>query len=331
MARKLRPAGVLRIVATTGLAIAPVAVTAPADIVTFERPDATGVPWIWRATGSGADKTALTKGRSPVISPDGRFVAFLRPTTAGGADLAILPTSGGGDHTLHPAGADGDPVEVVWSRDARRLAVLEPRRIVVVDRIGGGRRTLASSDGRGSLTSPTFAPDGRTLAYARITPGGVDIEVVPVAGGTARQITQDRRSFAPVWGARGIVYSRGVLGDVWTMRGDGGGAAQVTRTRSGLVPVAVSADGTRIVAHNPPANDGRVWAITLPNGRARPLTGWVTNLSALDISRDGSTVLAAVGCPTVGEASVALVQAIPFAGGPRRILAKETCRASWSR
>ncbi|UER53678.1 S9 family peptidase [Kineosporiaceae bacterium SCSIO 59966] len=78
--------------------------------------------WLVRTDGSAGPRP-LTRGHrdtSPAVSPDGRYVAFLRAEPKGRPQLHLLELDGGEPLRLtdHHLGA-GDPV---WSPDSRRIA-----------------------------------------------------------------------------------------------------------------------------------------------------------------------------------------------------------------
>ncbi|MDT0330152.1 S9 family peptidase [Nocardiopsis lambiniae] len=94
---------------------------------------------LWSVPTDGSEApTRLTRGdrdRAPVFSPDGRWIAFLRPDGDERPQIHVLPARGGEAWriTAHPLGA-GVPV---WSPDSTRVAytarVPEPGRYVDVE------------------------------------------------------------------------------------------------------------------------------------------------------------------------------------------------------
>jgi Tol biopolymer transport system component len=186
----------------------------------------------------------------------------------------------------------------------------------------------------------SFSPDGSQLAFARATSKGQNVYSVSTDGGPVRPLTDDDRSSSPLWGPRGIAFERyGVdgkgdrcgncHGDVWMMDGDGGDVRQLTHTHAGIYPAAWSGDGSRMLAAYPATHNGKLYAVDVSDGNARALTGFVGDLFAQGLSRDGRTVLAAIGCGgMIGLQGV--IETIPFSGGPPAVIIHGPCRASWN-
>ncbi|ACQ79071.1 peptidase S9 prolyl oligopeptidase active site domain protein [Beutenbergia cavernae DSM 12333] len=99
---------------------------------------------VWRVPTDGGAPVRLTGGDSdsePVISPDGRWLAFLRAGKDAPAQLALLDLLGGEARVLtdHRIGVGSRPA---WSPDSRRIAytarVPEPGRYGTKDGVGAG-------------------------------------------------------------------------------------------------------------------------------------------------------------------------------------------------
>ena len=143
---------------------------------------------------------------SPVWSPDGRYIAFMREGEHGG--IYRVPALGGGEQKLAEIFPTGGYYRgayyqfarntLSYSPDGKYLAVAdsnaagEPFSIFLLEVETGEKRRLtyppAASVGD---DSPAFSPDGHTLAFARLMAGGKDIYVVPVAGGEPRPLTSE--------------------------------------------------------------------------------------------------------------------------------------------
>lgn len=90
---------------------------------------------------------------------------------------------------------------------------------------------------------------------------------------------------------------------------------------------AWSADGTRMLAAYPATHNGQLYAVDVASGSARPLTPFVGDLFPQGLSRNGRTVLAAIGCGGLAT-PYGLVETIPFTGGHATVIIRSPCRAS---
>jgi Tol biopolymer transport system component len=284
---------------------------------------------VYRAAPDGADPVPLASGTSPLVSPDGREVAYAAGTLQDQGRLSVIGTAGG---AVRSAPISAAPL--VWAWSSRELVASSVSGAVYLVRLPSlsvrRLRMVQPSD------TISFSPDGTTLAFDRGSGhgGGPDIYTYALASGAVHRLTRDGRSAFPSWGPRGLGFERFgpgrcCHGDVWLMNGSGGGARQVTHTRAGIYPAAWSADGDRLLAAYPATNNGRLYAVDVRTGAARAITPWVGDLGGYGLSRDGRVVLAAVGCGEVASVQ-GVVETIPFSGGAPTVIARGPCRASWS-
>jgi hypothetical protein len=294
-------------------------------------PFAGGPEVIYVASPSGGHPMRLATGADPVISPDGRWVVYRRGTHDQPAQLLVISSQGGTPRRLSALSYD----PVVWSSNSRLVAAGDSGRVAIIDVRSGRARTFPLPDGSGPEGSFgfSFSPDGSELAFTHSTETGQDVYTVSTQGGVIRRLTKDGRSGFPLWGPSGIAFERfgvdGQRGDVWLMDETGGGVHQLTNTHAGIYPAAWSSDGTRLLAAYPARNNGKLYAVDVSTGRARPLTGFVGDLFAQGLSRDGHTVLAAIGCGGT-ESPFGIIETISFTGGKPTVIAHGPCRASWN-
>jgi hypothetical protein len=281
---------------------------------------------IYAASPTDAHPLRLAVGTSPLLSPDGNWVAYLGGEIDHPASVRLTSTLGG---TPRVARLSGQPL--AWSWDSRLLAVQGADGVAIID-----ARTLRSTPIRlpPASESFSFSPDGTMLAFQHSTGSGSDIYTVGRTSDVIHRLTDDRRSAFPLWGPGGIAFERfgpdrcaNCHGDVWVMDERGGDLRQLTHTRAGIYPAARSANGRRLLAAYPATHNGRLYAVDAASETTRPLTPFVGDLFAQGLSRDGHTVLAAIGCGGLAT-PYGLIETIPFAGGRPTVIVRGPCRAS---
>ena len=222
--------------------------------------------WVSAPDGTGARK--LGSASDPVLSPNGEMVAAdaFGPK---GSPLVVFTVAGG--KLTVPAALDAkvSVTPLVWSPDSRYLAV------AVIDSSTGPGPGDAALDVIDTTNGSISAHDGGVVMGASFEPGTSDTVVfglsqsqltsaprnlysMPADGSSgATQLTSDGHSINPVWGKRGIVYDKvtprknGPEYQLVLMNGSK--RTQITHMKipellQGLVPLAVSADGTKLVA-----------------------------------------------------------------------------------
>ncbi len=211
---------------------------------------------LYRQSLDGGGAKALTpafgQAASPVLSPDGRWLAYVH-SYEGDDCLAVVDSSGahwpqklltGHDFVMQP----------VWHPDGQRLACIawqHPQmpwdgtelHLLDLDTSGSLPRvtadTVLAGDSETSIFQPEFSPDGRTLSYASDESGWWQLYLHDLDSGSVRQITtvpaehglpawvQGLRSYA--WGVDGLYFLRYESGFVSLWHDDlsGSGAVRV--------------------------------------------------------------------------------------------------------
>ena len=200
----------------------------------------------------------------------------------------------------------------------RAVAELPAMHLALLTRGGRVRATLWES---AELDGPSFAPDGRRVAVARVDhrTNGSDIWIVDVLRNTASRLTSALYAEAPRWssdGARVLFSVARDLGreDIYAIPADGSGPAELVLESPAARkwPLGWSADGALLFAASGSQGFGYgLWS--LPRGRDRQPAVLFnsdahTRFFDADVSPDGRFVAYAVD----GEIDI---QSLP--SGPR--------------
>jgi eukaryotic-like serine/threonine-protein kinase len=208
----------------------------------FQSTGGQGNNWdIWLNIIGESESRRLTNDPAPDVrpawSPDGKQIAFARTRS-----IYLVSPLGGSERRLFALPSCGSPS---WSPDGRWLAVGRARTqgettaesggIHVIPIGGGEPRAVTSPKPPAYDCSPTFSPDGRSLAYATCARPAIlapcDVNVLPVDSelrpqGEARRLPWQRlwiHGLAWTRDGRSILIGSGVYdGYLWRVRADGG-------------------------------------------------------------------------------------------------------------
>lgn len=256
-------------------------------------PDGSQVAFVWSGeppervhiyvsqVGAGSPRRLTTSPWwevAPIWSPDGKYLAFMRfstdPQVSG---IYIASSLGGSERKVFPVVPENTTKEIDWSPDGKYLAFAErsspaePARIFALS-LDNLERSELTFPPQGILgdSSPTFSPDGKSLAFLRDYLDTQEIFVMSAHGGTPRQVTFDKRIIQGVsWNAdgRSFIYSSNRAGtpSLWRISTDrgtperlpfGGGARAVRPT--------VARRGNRL-AYTNVTYSSDIWRAELPS------------------------------------------------------------------
>jgi Tol biopolymer transport system component/DNA-binding winged helix-turn-helix (wHTH) protein len=153
----------------------------------------------------------------PDWSPDGAYIVFGRfPAPSAAPDtveagIYMVPAMGGAERRVHSTNWKLGPIvdsRVAWASNGKTIAFSD--RPVGQNHYAVFALDVATLSAR-QITFPpeasngdlhvAFSPDARTLAFLRDTKDGMDVYVIPAAGGSERRLTFDNRELA---GQRGV-------------------------------------------------------------------------------------------------------------------------------
>lgn len=152
----------------------------------------------------------------PVVSPDGKYVAFLSEIDLFDINLFVADAETGQViKRLKSGNADPhfDAIRFInsggtWSPDGKQLAYVTfvegDNEITVfdVDRREVSRRFSVA--GVSALSNPAWSPDGRSIAFTGLDGGISDLYVLDLETNAVRQLTDDRYAdFQPAWSPDG--------------------------------------------------------------------------------------------------------------------------------
>ncbi|WP_321472143.1 winged helix-turn-helix domain-containing protein [uncultured Paludibaculum sp.] len=241
-----------------------------------------------RLTSQASEET------SPVWSADGRRLAFVRLSPAGGA-IYTIDAHGGDEKLIAPIFSQRFGFRVRhldWSPDGASFAVDDKSNeedtvsIFLVSAAGGARQRLTSPPARStSDLAPRFSPDGKQVAFIRsIAPHLRAIYLVPTAGGGPRRITADLHWIGDLdWSPDGreLIYSTDRSGTpaLWRTQAVPGSTPQPLRPSGENAQFVSLSRRKGNLAYTQAVTDINIWRLRLPvNGE--PAGEWTRLLNS---------------------------------------------------
>jgi hypothetical protein len=317
---------------------------------------ATSTSTVWLASASGGERKLLGPGNQPLLAPDGQSVAVsLFGATPGpeehGPSIGVYSASGApvADYfDLETATA----TPVAWSPDSRYVAVYRRSNEPVLIAEGSGLDVVDVQTGaitsiaEGLISGASFARDGSdrlvfALSHSLSPSAPVNLYESEVDGAGVHRITSDGRSLDPVWGPKYIAYDRERMRhlspeyQIWLESPNGGAPVRrvthisVDPLSQGLIPLAFSANGDRLLAEFEGEDNSDAWAVNVVTGHARAVTVHGGAVQGAGISASGSRLLIDENA-FFQPSSKARVATIPFSGGRSHVLVTHASQASWN-
>lgn len=237
----------------------------------------------------------------PRFSPDNRFVAFVRNLKEEGGEVLLIPALGGAERRICKLFSGN--YSLSFSPDGQRLAVIDadsnkPDQFAVhtVNLQTGEKRRVTQPGEFTGETTPRFSPDGASIAFVRIAPGGEqDLFVVPASGGAARQITFDGKTIHSLaWSADGqnLIFNSFRGSDstnLWRVAATGSEPEMLAAGSRAMTNLTVSPDGKTIAFVETEKVKASIWRVAAGEQPQKFIYSVGANLSP-QFSPDGRTV-----------------------------------------
>ena len=289
-------------------------------------------------TDSAADVT-------PVWSPDGRHLVFLRQYTDRSV-YYLIPVLGGAERKLAEVFPYNVPIagnSPYFSPDGKYLAIsdkhsaAEPLSLFLLSIETGEKRKLTTPPGGTGDFYPAFSPNGKMLAFVRSTSLTTnDLYLMSLPSGELRQLTFDNATIAGVaWTAdsREIVFSSrkgSSFFHLWRIAISGGEPERIEAVGKRILSPAISPDGNRL-AYTQNLGDDNIWRFEINDGgRVKTKTSLIASTSfdyGPDYSPDGRKIVFTSGrtgghgiwiCEADGSKPRLLIDCGPYVSGTPR-------------
>lgn len=166
-------------------------------------------PQIYVKRLDGGEAVKLTNSETGQIgplawSPDGRQIAFKRQLPGPEGAICSVPLAGGAESAILNLANANLTSAIDWSPDGKKLVFSDnppnSSQLAIYSydlRTGEKVKLTTPPDGIWGDWSPKFSPDGKTIAFKRVTSFWLDeIYLIPAGGGAARQMTSIK---AGIW------------------------------------------------------------------------------------------------------------------------------------
>lgn len=274
-------------------------------------PDGRGIVFsrenrLWRISLDATVATALTsaiKGlRAPVVSPDGRHIAFYS-SASGHQDIWIVPAAGGEPRQLtrESMSVDDTRFQPAWSPDSRQIAYVSNKAdywaddVWVVDAEGGSPRQL-SKGVTNIAPSVLWSPSGDRIAVLGTSKKDywyldiADIFLIDVKTGAESKLTMP--VYATAYGHRAFwskdgrriyfVYQQRGEHHIWSVPAEGGAATRVSHAGGVIRGLDMAPEADAFVFSRSSETEGNeIYYSSAAGGPERRLTGLATRWSGV--------------------------------------------------
>jgi hypothetical protein len=303
-------------------------------------------PRVYVAEDNGTGERQVGLGRNSHVSPDGEWVAYERESKGGASELRLFQVGVHKSERLMNPWAES--FVFAWSPDSTKVAAVTggvrgKRTLLVIDAKSLKREKVAT----GYFNGVSFSPESDELVYGVSQTENTlksDIFRYELGGAAPKALTTGKKSAYPLWGPKDQIVFAGQVraggrsessaSQLFVMNPDGQRISQVSHTKItplafGLLPLAWSENGARLLTEFAGEDQGYAVALSTVTGAEKKLTkNPETGLQGAGLSPDGTTVLGTVGLG-FGASQQPRVVTVPWGGGPEKVLVPGGYEPSW--
>ncbi len=245
------------------------------------------------------DKLIVPDARDPAISPDGKRIAFARPSTAGYLRIGVASVDNPGEvsQLTDDKGGLWDHKGPAWSPDGKMICYSSRHGLWVVSAAGGPARPLTSDYDLDF--DPVWSHKSPYIYFSSYRGGTLAIWRVRFSGGQPERVTMgtgpESHPSLP-WDSSCLVHANGMQNQECVLLDRGSGKSRIVGTSDSDYIPSIAADGTRIVFVSRQGGVGslNLWiqgvAEDRPPGPPQPLTRYTDRATFPALSPDGAWV-----------------------------------------
>jgi len=207
---------------------------------------------------------------------------------AGAAGIYVIKPDGAGQKRIYAPKFDDASLVSAWSSQGTRVAYVAPGGLWTMSPAGKQRRRL--SKGMGDTLAPTWAPDGKRIAFVDLAARRGSNYALYVIGsngkGMKRIVRGAKYQNNPAWAPSGklIMFERG--SSLWTVKPDGTGQKRVA---PGTSP-SWSPDGESVAFDR----NGNLWTMKANGTAAHMIAEVPSSTAGIAWSPDGTWIAYAI-------------------------------------
>jgi len=295
--------------------------------------------YVVKADGTGRREIVhgFFDATDPVVSPDGKLVAFVEtPASLEHQRLVVADVDGSNQTTLYGSVGDhGYLNSLSWSPDGHRIAFLSDGALRVVDSAG---KSLAKSIAEISdqladvwTNAVAWSPNGSSIAFLDGPPEGPSIvTIVRPDGSGRRDLVGTNGSFAWSRDGRSIAFTnRGI--SVVSVNGGKLRHLVATPEGTGVDNLIWSSDGTQVIFQSGDLDVADLCIYSLDDGHVHRLADCIPTNNAQDLSPDGQEVafVQSSYIPDCDHSQVHRIALVPVSGGTVANVADQGWSPQW--